>query len=56
MLICHCTAANDESIRLHIADTNDTVEDISTRCGAGGQCGGCHEAINAVIRQHRERD
>ena len=53
MVVCHCEAINDASIRRVLDDPSLTVEDITARCGAGSKCGSCVESICAVLEAHR---
>ncbi|MEM7274231.1 MAG: (2Fe-2S)-binding protein [Actinomycetota bacterium] len=56
MVICHCRAVNDRVIRLVASGPNVTVADVTEQCGAGGDCGGCTDAIEQLIAmtQHAE--
>ena len=45
MVICHCEAVNDRRIREEIAAGALDAEALAERCGAGTDCGSCHEAL-----------
>jgi len=55
MVVCHCEAVNDAVICAVIdaggAVDEVTLDDIVARCGAGGHCGGCHDAIRAILER-----
>ena len=51
MVVCHCEAVNDRRIREEIAAGALDAEALAERCGAGGRCGGCHDTIEALLRQ-----
>ena len=53
MMICHCLAVNDRAIADLAADANVSVDDVVEMCGAGGQCGGCRDAIGWVLSRSR---
>jgi len=52
MLICHCHAVNDHTIRRCVDDGARSGSDIREACGAGGSCGGCRPAIDRLIELH----
>ena len=43
MVVCHCLAINDSTIRELLNSGALSVEEIGTRCGAGTECGACVE-------------
>lgn len=61
MVICHCEFVNDRTIN-EIAEATGgvaahelTVDDVTDRCGAGGQCGGCRDSIEQILQSMRNR-
>ena len=54
MVVCHCLAVNDRRIR-ELAAHSTSVADITSSCGAGGDCGSCVDRISAVVESERER-
>ena len=54
MIVCHCKAINDQSIRQLLVSGAVEFETISAACEAGIDCGGCHELIEDLIDSHRE--
>ena len=51
MIVCQCLATNEASIRHVYARGGTTVRDVSLACGAGSDCAGCIETIQAVLDQ-----
>ena len=49
MLICHCRAVNDEAIRTAVLAGAREPQELAARCGAGGRCGGCMPALEALL-------
>jgi bacterioferritin-associated ferredoxin len=49
MYVCHCEAITDRTIDAAIASGVRTVDEVTARCRAGGGCGGCHKALQALI-------
>lgn len=52
MVVCHCTAVNDRTIRTLLQGGAGSVEHIAAHCGAGSRCGGCLDTIHALLAQH----
>jgi bacterioferritin-associated ferredoxin len=55
MIVCHCHALNDRTIRAAIQDGADE-EELAQRCGAGGKCGGCLPGLRRLLAEHRPDD
>lgn len=51
MIVCHCTATNDRTVREAIASGADEVTQVTMACGAGSDCGGCHRTIERLLAQ-----
>ena len=51
MLVCHCHAVNDHTIRRCVNDGARSRHDVREACGAGSSCGGCRLAIERLIDQ-----
>jgi len=51
VLVCHCMAVNDETIRNTIAAGARDAHDVAEMCGAGSRCGGCVPAILELLRE-----
>jgi bacterioferritin-associated ferredoxin len=53
MLVCHCHAVNDATIRQCVSAGARSPSEIREACGAGSGCGGCRPAIDRLIEtQH----
>jgi bacterioferritin-associated ferredoxin len=53
MLVCHCHAVNDHTIRRCVNDGARSRSDVREACGAGSSCGACRPAIDRLIElQH----
>ena len=48
MVVCHCLAINDSTIRELLNSGALSVEEIGTRCGAGTECGACVENVRRL--------
>ncbi len=48
MVVCHCLAINDSTIRELLDSGALSVEEIGTRCGAGTECGACVENVRRL--------
>lgn len=56
MYVCACRAVTDRTINAAIASGARTVEEIASRCGAGGRCGGCWPVLRELLDEHRLAD
>lgn len=54
MLVCHCAAVSDRSVREAIASGAVREEEITERCGAARQCGGCLPEVRRLLDEHSE--
>ncbi|MEM7135576.1 MAG: (2Fe-2S)-binding protein [Myxococcota bacterium] len=50
MLVCHCHAVNDTTIRRCVAEGARSGSEVREACGAGGACGGCRPIIDRLIQ------
>jgi bacterioferritin-associated ferredoxin len=58
MYVCVCLAVTDQEVEAAIEDGAQTRDEVTRACGAGGDCGSCHEMIEQIIdakRLSRER-
>jgi len=51
MVVCHCNDVGDREIRAQVSAGARTVDEITDRCGAGGNCGGCVPVIEGIIAE-----
>ncbi|MEO1059274.1 MAG: (2Fe-2S)-binding protein [Actinomycetota bacterium] len=51
MVVCHCNLVNDRTINrlAKKAGRELSVSDVTDHCGAGGNCGGCVNAIEEIL-------
>jgi bacterioferritin-associated ferredoxin len=49
MVVCHCRAVNDVTIRTEIAQGALSADEVAARCGAGDHCGGCRIVIDELV-------
>jgi bacterioferritin-associated ferredoxin len=54
MLICHCHAVNDQTIRRCVDAGARCGNEVREACGAGGSCGGCRPAIDRLVELHSD--
>ena len=53
-IICNCFQITENTIRYHISKNDlDQVEDVTSACEAGGNCGSCHILIPLFIDQNK---
>jgi bacterioferritin-associated ferredoxin len=48
MVVCHCLAINDATIRDLLDRDALSVEEIGMRCGAGTECGACVDQVRKL--------
>lgn len=48
-LLCHCHVVSEQRIVDAVGCGASTLEAVEAHCGAGGQCGGCVSAIEAIL-------
>ena len=53
-LLCHCHVVADRHVEEVVARGAGSLADIEEHCGAGGSCGGCIPAIEAILAQMAE--
>lgn len=49
MYVCHCKVVSDQAVKAAIASGAGSVAEVTSRCRAGGGCGGCHGLLQAMI-------
>jgi bacterioferritin-associated ferredoxin len=49
MLVCICKGVSEQAIDSAVESGARTVEAVGRICGAGTDCGSCHEAIEELI-------
>lgn len=54
MWVCICNAVTDREVRSAIEAGACTRDAVTTACGAGGDCGACHQMIDQMIEKRDE--
>ena len=49
MYVCICKGVTLKTVREVVAQGASTVDEVERRCGAGGDCGSCRDAIGEII-------
>ena len=49
MIVCHCHAVNDRTIREAVREGASSYRKVALACNAGRVCGGCRPAVLQVI-------
>ena len=49
MIVCHCFGVSDRRIHAEAGLGANDLDDITARCGAGGDCGGCADLIEDIL-------
>ncbi|HEX2040598.1 MAG TPA: (2Fe-2S)-binding protein [Acidimicrobiales bacterium] len=49
MYVCACKAVTDRTVRAALAAGAHSVEDVTRRCGAGSECGGCLPLLQELL-------
>jgi bacterioferritin-associated ferredoxin len=49
VIICHCRAVSDRTVREQVAFGARELEAVADWCGAGGRCGGCRPALARLL-------
>ena len=53
MVVCLCQGVSEKQVREAIVNGATSRKKVTRACGAGAGCGGCHESIREIIREHR---
>ena len=49
MILCHCNVVSDRQVRAAIDAGACDIDDVTSACAAGGNCGQCAPAIDALL-------
>ena len=49
MYVCACEGVTDRTVRAAVVSGARSVDDVTRRCGAGGECGGCLPLIQELL-------
>jgi NAD(P)H-nitrite reductase large subunit len=50
MIVCHCALVSSSQLLAAIEDGATSIDEVSRRCGASAQCGGCRPAVERMLR------
>jgi bacterioferritin-associated ferredoxin len=53
MVVCHCNAVTDKTIRKVVRDGACTRNAVARDCRAGRDCGGCTPVIDEILESER---
>jgi bacterioferritin-associated ferredoxin len=57
MIVCDCEQVIDKTINTCVDRGANTLGQVARACGAGTQCGGCHNDIRQLVEHFRaQRD
>jgi bacterioferritin-associated ferredoxin len=51
MFLCLCRGVTDRTVQKIIDEGATTVAEVGARCGAGTDCGSCHDAIEQRLEE-----
>lgn len=54
MIVCHCQVVSDRAIRRAVREGASSTTEVARACGAGGRCGGCSAAVEAIIESETQ--
>lgn len=49
MIVCHCRAVSDRTIRASIRGGATTLDDVAAETGASTCCGGCEPTVTQLL-------
>jgi bacterioferritin-associated ferredoxin len=52
VIVCHCRAVTDRTIRAAIEHGAEREDHLGEYCDAGRRCGGCLPALRRLIDEH----
>jgi len=55
VLVCHCKAISDRTIRQVVRSGARTCQQVARACAAGSDCGGCQPLIREIIAAECEK-
>ena len=55
MIVCHCQAVSERTIRAAIRDGARCRRSVARACSAGRSCGGCRLAVDEILRSELEK-
>jgi bacterioferritin-associated ferredoxin len=56
MVVCICRNVSDRAISRMVAEGSESLDEVTARCGAGGDCGSCRGTVARLVAEAvRER-
>jgi len=52
VFVCSCEAVTDRTVDAAIASGATSIAEVTSRCGAGGRCGGCWPELQRLLDEH----
>jgi bacterioferritin-associated ferredoxin len=49
VIVCHCQVVSDRDVVAAAQAGARDIADVADVCGAGSQCHGCHDRIDALL-------
>ena len=49
VIVCHCRAVSDRTIRASIREGATTLDDVAEETGASTCCGGCEPTVTQIL-------
>lgn len=49
VIVCHCRSVSDRVVHAEVRSGATTVDDVTARCGAGSDCGGCLRRLQQLV-------
>jgi bacterioferritin-associated ferredoxin len=56
MIVCLCAGVDDCEVQRCIEGGARSLTELARRCGAGGDCGGCHDMLRESLAAADEAD
>ena len=53
MIVCHCRVVSDRQVDAAIEHGAEDIPAIAEACGAGSDCGGCHQRLERLLAAER---
>ncbi len=54
MIVCHCFAVNDKTIKECIKNGANTISKIKKECLVGSDCGICLEYVRVLLKEQKK--
>jgi len=51
VIVCHCRAVSDRTIRAAVREGASTLDEVSAETGASTCCGGCEPTVNRILAE-----